>query len=262
LTPPHHTDTFHTIEGHPIKPGDQASTFAARRSIKEGTMKRISLNTAVGIVVALCGFGWTILLAIGFVRILFRADNSPGDIFFGFMMLMMAIPGMILATSGFRLFRATTTGNIKGVVGTLAVIGVFILLPIVSNALEDRFGLNETVYNLPVALIAIAFYVALSKFLMSKAGLTPHEDEFIGRGIILLVSFLIYLSGSALTLPYIFEINNGPGIFPDHFTSISLLTFGPILAAVLFFWGSMRGIKKRKPGSFSLPDVEGEVTPH
>jgi hypothetical protein len=44
-----------------------------------------------------------------------------------------------------------------------------------------------------LTLIAIPLYAGLSRLLMNKAGLIPSRGEFIGKGIVLLVSVMIWL---------------------------------------------------------------------
>ncbi len=220
-------------------------------------MTRISLNTAVGFVVALCGFACLFMLALStFALALTSADNSS-DIVFIIVLLPVAIPGLLAAYNGVALFRAATKAHIKATVGTLAIFGVIFLYPI--SISPDTLG--EMLYVFPATLIAIAFYVRFSKLLMSKAGLAPRKGEFIARWIFLLISFLIFFTGSELGRPYIRQTLDESGDGLLAFTYLYLVTLGPLLATLMFFVVSVRVVNKRNAPPADPPVAEVEAAP-
>jgi hypothetical protein len=223
-------------------------------------MKQFSLSKAVAIAVALCGFAWILMCATGLVPVLVGAEDASTKAVVFILTPAMVIPGIFAVKFGCRLYGATTKRDIKRAVGMLVVFGVFSALLLFPERPND-YGLSPDL--LLLTLIAILLYVSLSRLLMSQAGLVPAKGEFIGKGTVLLVSVQIYTLSSKVAEPYLSDATHEPKAgFYDSDLMFGIMTLGPLCAAIVFYKLSMRFIKKRKPGSFRLPDVEGEVTSH
>jgi hypothetical protein len=152
-------------------------------------MTRISPCTIVGIASTLAGFLWILGAAIPVVLVIV-AHSSP-ILFHLTSVCVFAIPGPLAVYFGLRLTRQKTKRNIKASSGAVAAAGIFGILYLVKIPI-DIIPNYAGAMILILTLAVIALYVTLSRFLMGKEGLIPSRGEFIGKGIVLLITLQIY----------------------------------------------------------------------
>ena len=206
-------------------------------------MKKFNLNTAFGILVAFVGMIWVLFIllmsCLGFIE---KATDLVGflvSLFYIICLLVFALPGILAIYFGFRLIRQKSKKNIKRAVGALAVFGAFLFFPILNPYWEYLKEIPDLLLLLVGSFIMIPVYVAISKFLMKKEGLIPEQGEFIGKGIVGLVSWVLCLACFQL-----FTQNKIPDDNLDKPWQ-AILSLSPIIIAFVFYRICIRIIEKR-----------------
>jgi hypothetical protein len=183
------------------------------------------------------------------VRLLVGPEDAVVMVFLFTFWCAMAIPGIFAVEFGFRLCRAITKRNIKGAVGAIAALAVLPALSLFPEKPNDR---GVTLAFFLVTLIAILLYAGLSRLLMNKAGLIPSRGEFIGKGIVLLVSVMIWLAIANAVRKF------APGreAYDHPFENpwLWVENFGSILIAWTFYKIAMRIIVRDCDGQNDPPD--------
>ena len=209
-----------------------------------GNMKKLSLSTIFGICAMLIGGGLFFALAIlPLLRFLMMGKESM-DYFLPIITLPVNIPGCLAVYFGFRLIKEKNKRNIKGSVGALAVMAVLLLsvlfASIMPNSIGDRDVKHGFMLSLLLATIAvIPVYILISRFLMIRERLIlKPKGEFVGKGIISIIAWQIWLAGSEIAR--IYEPKEPWGII------FALCVLGPIIIAYTFYKVSMRLLREDK----------------
>ncbi|MEI8246544.1 MAG: hypothetical protein WCI51_11980 [Lentisphaerota bacterium] len=209
-----------------------------------GNMKTLSLSTIFGICAMLIGGVLVCMLTIlPLLRFLMMGKESM-DYFLPIITLPVNIPGCLAVYFGFRLIKEKNKRNIKRSAGALAVMAVLLLsvlfASIMPNSIGDRDVKHGFMLSLLLATIAvIPIYILISRFLMIRAGLTPKpKGEFVGKGIILILAWQIWLAGSEIAR--IYDPKEPWGI------TFALCVFGPTIIAYTFYKVSMRLLREDK----------------
>lgn len=156
--------------------------------------------------------------------------------------IIFTIPGCLAACFGFCLIKEKNKKNIKGCVGLLSIVAVLLL----STSIEWRVLPELSFLIMTIAVILI--YIPASRFLMFREGLTPKsKGEFVGKGIILIISWQIWLAGVQIAKVYGPKSFEATPLFTlNAFLVDGLNVFGPIIIAWVFYKISMRVIKEDK----------------
>ena len=182
-----------------------------------------------------------------------QEELSPLSYFFDYnpleFTLFMLVPVFMTCYFGYMLFREVNKTNIKGSVGGLAIFGFFWIGILLGKFFFSKVDLLT---NLPTTLILIAIllavflYTSISKFVMKKEGLIPDEKgEFIGRGILLLMSIWVMLSSSEIVREFAPKDKQHSQVLESPWEYIDGL--GTILLAVIFYnIGVKLFVKKRE----------------
>ncbi|MFA6101482.1 MAG: hypothetical protein WCV67_01450 [Victivallaceae bacterium] len=207
-------------------------------------MKTLSLNTIFGICSLLIGGGLFLALAIlPLLRFLMMGKESM-DYFLPIITLPVNIPGCLAVYFGFRLIKEKNKRNIKGSVGALAVMAVLLLSVLFASIMPNSIGDLDVKHGFMLSLLlatitVIPVYILISRFLMIREGLTPKpKGEFVGKGIILIISWQIWLAGAQIAKTY--EPKERWGII------FALCLFVPIIIAYTFYKVSMRLLREDK----------------
>jgi len=132
-------------------------------------------------------------------RFFFREEKNIGDYVFTFAILpMMAIPAVMAANYGFRLLKEKSKKNIKGTIGAFAIFGTIFFGPWISSYFGGPEGSAGQISLLFGALCVIPCYVFVSNQLILGEGLIPTKGEFIGRKIVVLLTFQVWVVFSML----------------------------------------------------------------
>jgi hypothetical protein len=137
-----------------------------------------------------------------------------------FVIPMMIIPGAMAFCFGVGLLREVTKERIKGSVGALAVFGAFWAAVYIDKLLPERSNMLSLLLG---AIVMIGAYVWISVLLFkSEKFKISGKKDFIGTGILTLLSFLIWLSLNEM--------------LEQYYDEAALLGFlAPILIAWLFY---------------------------
>ena len=215
--------------------------------IVPSTMKKIGLNSVVGVMSVIIGGGWLIpALLIPFVRFLQENDKLADSLVRFPITILFALPGIVALYFGIRLIKATTKRNIKGSVGGCSIIFVFLLFGVIFQYIAKFIHIANIIPFLFATLLVLPLYVYLSRFLMIKENLTPVRGEFIGKGIVLIISCQIWLASNQL-INYFIPLKHGSEIREDKWMSVSV--FGSIFIAILFYKSAMFIINRSKSGA-------------
>jgi hypothetical protein len=160
-------------------------------------MKPDQIRKLLGGFSFLAGGLWIWELVAPFLRDFSTSGLEAVDI--GFLLTalpLMILPGAFAIWCGARLFKEMSDSSLKGVVGSLSVLGMFLL----SGLLYTLFGgsLPESIENTVFVLIgaAVVFPVYLRVtgwFLHHFAGVERSHAELISRGVLILVAFEVWL---------------------------------------------------------------------
>jgi hypothetical protein len=209
-------------------------------------MKKFNINTAVGICALLIGCCW--LLEIVILPLLRSGIFVEKNDLMNYLLLLivgplMVLPGGLAVYFGLRLAKEKNKKNIKGCVGSLAFLGVFWLSAFLEPALPKHIGRMLSWLITTAAVIPV--YIFASRFLMIQAGLVPElKGEMVGRGILLIISFQIWLVGSEICDAYAPIKKGYSHIKEEPWEAVSVI--GPILLAWIFYKVAMRLVKKDK----------------
>ena len=211
--------------------------------IVPATMKKISLNSIIGIFSAVIGFCWIIPSLIGPLFHLFTEQNELTDSMIALpITVLFAVPGIFTLYFGIRLIKAKTKQNIKGAVGGCAIMLALLLCGSIFEALGEFIKTVSVIPLFIFTLFVIPLYIYVSKFLMIKENLTPVKGEFIGKGIVLIISWQIWLAANQL-VNYFAPVKKGTNIKEEPWMGVGVL--GSIFIAVLFYKSVMFILNKR-----------------
>jgi hypothetical protein len=168
------------------------------------------------------------------------------------LLLMMEIPGVLIAYCGFRLAKNETKDNIKGAAGALAVVMIVAVSFLAEPLVPDKIPFVDIIYFPVLFLLIVSLYVVLSRFVMIREGLTPSRGEFIGKEILVLTALGIWFTVSQL----VHEFAPGRENYDSPIESpwLWIENFGSILAAWVFYRLAMRIIEKRRDEEIDQPD--------
>jgi len=201
-------------------------------------MNFMRLTTVVGITSMLIGASWcylTIFLIFATVSDEWVADIPHFvSLIFSFTFVLMAIPGLLMIRSGYRLTQDVSKQNIKQPVKYLSFFGLWFLTTSILDYLPEEHEETLAMVSLLVAiLLSIPAYVWLSKMLMKREGLMPVEGEFVGRRLFLVLAWVLWFC--MMTQSDVFTEERADG---DRITNAywELGTFfGSIIVAVVFY---------------------------
>lgn len=205
-------------------------------------MKKITISSAIGIAVVAVGVWWIFdVLLPPLYNATWKEKDTFDYVLLLTILLLMTIPGILMAYFGFRLTKHNSGTNIKGVVGTLSIFGVIW----VHSLIRDAFGESKIASGLSMltaTLVIIPIYVAVSKYWMKTLGLNPVRGEFIGKGIVTIIAWQIWFISSDIARG-LTPIKEGYTHVPEEPWGLIGLV-GPLLIAVIFCKITMRLIEK------------------
>lgn len=152
-------------------------------------------------------------------------------------LLIILVPGALLIGLGIQLFREATVPRVRWVLGVLMTLVALIAVSQMNRALESAFPSLEAnrasngACMFAVTVAAIAAYGPLVRwtlaFLKIPLSLPFHV---VGRGMLFLLAVELWLFLSELY---------DPSRLPDSEWPLSVVAFGPILAAIAFYQVSL-----------------------
>lgn len=185
------------------------------------------------------------LVLLGFLWNLVSFGFGEGNDWFssiGIMagMTLILVPFVIGLCFGCRLFAQPTKKYIKGCVGVFS----FFCATALVGAM--KFFLPPDVVGIVAPLIAtilvLPFYVLFSKYLIQKdLNETIEKGEVIGKGILVLLAWLIWHALYRLIDLYAPSIEQGSGIKVEPWDTFQMVT--PLIG-FLFYWIASRFIKR------------------
>lgn len=189
--------------------------------------------THVLAVIAVCVGAWwcftTLFYPISQIWATGASDPTP---WLGlFVIPMMIIPGAMAFCYGIGILRKVTKERIKGSVGALAIFGAFWTAVYVDKLLPERSNMLSLLIG---AVIMLGAYIGISNLLFKSEKMQiSGKEDFIGSGILTLLSFLIWLSLNELLERY--------------YDEAGLLGFlAPVLIAWLFYKMASKALVSQK----------------
>jgi hypothetical protein len=203
-------------------------------------MMKFRLSTALGILAFVLGCCWAFSFLIQENFRILTKNTGIWDLVIPLLLFsLLSIPGIIGAYYGFRLIRDKNKKNIKMTVGLLLLFCAFVVLAVAVDVFDNLIEIKFMSFALIATIISIPFYVALCKILMKREGLTPIKGEFIGKGLITLIAWLVYFCCSELLR--LFDLAN---LEKQSFLLSLVVVLGPIIVAMLFYKLAMQLISK------------------
>jgi len=209
-------------------------------------MKKTNISAKFGVCELLIG-GCAILIGclsifMMFIHPLFGKKTLPDYLFLTIILLIMVFPVGFAAYFWFRLIKKKTKRNIKVSVGLITIFAVSILNGVVETlGLSNHIGLWSRYLLMTITVLLI--YIPVSKFLMLREGLIPKpKGEFVGKGIITILAWQIWLVGSEIAEAYLPKNLTAK---PWNISDISGL-IAPIIIACVFYKVAVKFIQKDK----------------
>lgn len=161
-------------------------------------MKKLRLSLATGIACILLGAVWTYFTIVGPVV---RAFVEPG--FWPFLLLLLlppiSVPGPLAIYNGYKLIQHVSKQSIRRAVGFGSFFACLFSVSAIAEWLpEDVYEQGIGLFFLGTTILAILLYVWLSKILMARAGLLPEKGEFVGKGILTILTIELWVALSSL----------------------------------------------------------------
>jgi hypothetical protein len=173
-----------------------------------------------------------------------------------FIIPMMIIPGAMALYSGIGLLKEVTKEGIKGSVGALSIFGAFW-----SAVYIDKFFLpeNSNMLSLLLAMaIIIPLYILISKRLFATEQFAVSgRDEFIGKGILTLIAWMIWLSLSEFVDEYAPIKEGYTHIKEEPWDTLGFI--GPVIIAWAFYKIASKALTKPKADQGDV--VNSEAAP-
>ncbi|MDQ8209760.1 hypothetical protein QEH52_19735 [Coraliomargarita sp. SDUM461003] len=156
---------------------------------------------------------------------------------------MMLIPGAMALFYGIGLLKEVTKERIKGSVGALAIFGAFWAAVYVEKFLLPE---NSNMLSLLIALaIIVPLYVFISKRLYYSEQLeVSGRGEFIGKGILTLIAWMIWLSLSEFVREYAPVKEGYTHIKEEPWDTLGFIA--PIIIAWAFYKIASKALTKSK----------------
>lgn len=165
-------------------------------------MNPTSIRKSIAGVVVLLGLLWfggaVIVPAIKTI-----SGEKPGisSLFLVFMLPLMATPGILLTYFGVSLFRRMSEESLRWVIGTIAVLGVFLIdsrlslaFPtLVPKRIESPMGLF-----LGTSVMVPIYLLVVSKLLPVLGAERKSMRELLSRGILILMAWELWMALSSI----------------------------------------------------------------
>jgi hypothetical protein len=203
------------------------------------------------------GCWWSFMVLLQPLKRIWTEGFSDALPWFGlFIIPMMIIPGAMALFSGIGLLKEVTKEGIKGSVGALSIFGVFWSAVYVEKFLLPE---NSNMLSLLIALaIVIPLYVYISKRLYNSEQLeVSGRDEFIGKGILTLVAWMIWLSLSEFVREYAPVKEGYTHIKEEPWDTLGFIA--PIIIAWAFYKIASKALTKQKVDQDDI--VNSEAAP-
>lgn len=204
-------------------------------------MKKITISSSIGIAAIAVGIWWLYSSLQPFYGFFGKEKDTFGYVFLLTLLPFMAFPGAFMTFFGFRLTKENTGTNIKGVVGSFAIMGVFWISSVILMVVGES-KVADGLSMLIATLVMIPAYVVVSKYCMKKAGHNPVRGEFVGKGIVAIIAWQIWLVSSGIARE-ITPVKDGYTHVPEFPWGLVGLA-APILIAVVFYKIAVKLIKK------------------
>ncbi len=217
-------------------------------------MKKIGLLKIVAAIAILIGGGWlsfSIIIPVYELIINF----NPGDLIVMFVFLpLVSLPGAIALYYGVRLLKEKNEFNIKRTVGTLIFCIAFMIYLVIGTHIEKMVqeqGLSflriyHVLFVFMFSLTVIPVYVFISRYVLIKEGFSPKRNEYVSKGMLMIVSTVIWGSCSGLVDAFSPIIEGYFNIKEFHWEMT--MFFGPVIFAWIYYLTAKKllGLSSRK----------------
>ena len=190
----------------------------------------------LGIFAIFAGCWWFYIFRLRSLSQIFTIGFFTHDLLFLFFFTIMMFPGIMTLYNGIGLLREVTKRRIKGSTGSLCIIAAFLTLSYIDRLLfSDSFGKEFAIlYILAATIVIIPFYILISrKIILSEKMEIKGKREFVGKGILTLVAWEIWLALSELVRAFA-PVKEGEKYIKEAPWNI-LGIIGPILIAWVFY---------------------------
>lgn len=168
-------------------------------------MKPTYIRRAIGGTSVLLGLWWLWMVIYPVLRGLWIGGSRTDYLFSLTIVPMMLIPGILATVFGVRLFRSMSVSSLKWVVGVLVTFGVFWLSSSFSRIFPDLLPerIASSAFLFAGSLIALpAYFAALWYILPCLAADRPKLSSLVGRGVLILMAWQLWLLLSAILDEY------------------------------------------------------------